>query len=459
MTSVQNLQLLLNGNRLKAIYIVLTILLLSSCGSSKRATRTGKVITPTYHERDKEKADKRSTTVDTVYWTEVDRTRDYEKTIEDLDLDKREFYKVSLLIPFEVSKSTKDDHHDPDSKLGRMIQYYSGLKLALRQLESEGINLDVKVFDAESGSFDQKLRNSRNADVIIGPRNRDQLATTSNYGRNNEIPVISPWLSSASVAKDNPFYIQLIPSVRDHYARIVEHVKENYPDEQVFLLGRKKNRDLAGMRYIQRLASAMNNDGNDRPFNEFYVDEDSLRIGEEAFDNIFFEDKTSVFILPNYSFSEDEDFVYNCVRKMSGEKGLMDVVVYGMPILLESDKIKFEHYANLNMHVCRSSFVDRNDPLIKEFKALFYNNYNDFPTEEAYKGYDMMIFIGRNMFNYGKRFHYFLENYQSSLLQTVFDVQKVFKEGASADDFSEIQYLQNKHLYILAFKDFHFRKE
>ncbi|MBT8189700.1 MAG: hypothetical protein HKN67_06860 [Saprospiraceae bacterium] len=459
MTSVQNRRLQLSGNKFKAILIALTVILISSCGGTKRVSRPDqKVMTPTVKDNDKS-VKKGSSAIDTIFWTEVDRTRDYDKRIEDIDLEKRDSYKVSLLIPFEVAGSREDDYHDPDSKLGRMIQYYSGLKLALTQLETENINLDVEVFDAESGNFDQKLQKSRNADVIIGPRNRDQLSITANYGKNNEIPVISPWLSSSSVAKDNPFYIQLIPSVRDHYARIVEHVKNKYQDEQVFLLGRKKNKDLASMRYIQRLAAAMNNDNNDRPFNEFYVDEDSLRVGEEAFDNIFFEDTTSVFILPNYSFSEDEDFVYNCVRKMSGEKGLKDVVVYGMPILLESDKIKFEHYANLNMHICRSSYVDREDPMIREFKALYFENYNDFPTEEAYKGYDMMMYVGRNMFNYGKRFHYFLDKYESSLLQTVFNVQKVFRDDGASDDFSEIQYHQNKHLYILAFKDYHFRKE
>ncbi len=458
MISVQNHRQLLNGNKLLAISLLMLFFSLYSCSGTRKITsKDTKILNPTTKSSDPI-VKKGQGEVDTIYWSEIDKTKDYNQKIEDIDLDKRSVYNVSLLIPFEVAKSAEAHYNDPDSKLGRMIQYYAGVKLGLKQLESEGIRLDVKVFDPESDNFDRKLQQSRDADVIIGPRNRNQLATTANYGRANEIPVISPWLSSSSLVKDNPYYIQLIPSVRDHYGKIVEHIHSHYSPEQVFLLGRKKNKDLAGMRYIQKLASARYDSNEDYPFNEFYVEEDSLRIGEEAFDNIFFEDKETVFILPNYSFSEDEDFVYNCVRKLSGEKGLKNVVLYGMPILLESDKVRFEHYSNLNMRICRSSYVDRLDPVIKQFKNLYFEAYTDFPTEEAYKGFDMMVFIGRNMFNYGKRFQYFLDLYEASLMQTSFDVQKVY-DSADGDEFGDIQYLQNKHLYILSFEENRFNKE
>jgi hypothetical protein len=278
----------------------------------------------------------------------------------------------------------------------------------------------------------------------------------ANFGKANEIPVISPWLSSTSLAKDNPYYIQLIPSVRDHYARIVEHVKANFSDEQVFLVGRDDKKDRSMMHYIQNLASSMEGPGSGK-FQEFFVNVDSLKEGVEAFDKIFFKDKPTVFIIPHYSFSEDENFVYNCVRKLSGEKGLDDVIVYGMPLMLESDKIKFEHYINLKMRICRSNYVDKNDPVILAFRKLYYEEYFDFPSEEAYKAYDMMLFVGRNMYDYGKQFHHFFDRYESSMMQTKFDIQKVYKEE-DLEHFDRIQYQQNKHLYILSFENYQFNK-
>ena len=163
------------------------------------------------------------------------------------------------------------------------------------------------------------------------------------------------------------------------------------------------------------------------------------------------EKETYCLILPHWSFSTDEDFVYNVARKLSGEKGENDITLYGMPILFESDKIKFELYRSLNMQVCRSNYVDRNSNVTQEFKEAYYKKFRDFPSDEAFEAYDMMLYLGRNLFNYGRKFHHFVDNYTSELLQTRFDIQKVFEPGD--DSFEDIQYFQNKHLYILSFED------
>ena len=220
-----------------------------------------------------------------------------------------------------------------------------------------------------------------------------------------------------------------------------------------FLLGRKNRKDRGMMNYIQQVA-----DGDeDLPgqFQELYLEEDSLLLGEYAYQEVFFEDKTTVFILPNWSFVDDENFVYNAVRKLAGEKGLNKVVLYGMPILIESNKITFEHYSNLNMRICRTSYLNRGSVEVNEFRQNYFDKYQDFPSEDVFEGYDMMMFVGRSLKNYGKKFQYFLDTYEASLYQTEFEVLKVFKPGDD-DSFDNIQYFQNNHLYILEFKDNYF---
>lgn len=454
MISVRNHLLLSNGSSLiPSSFLVCLILLVASCSGSKKTTSNPRVVKP---KRDiKQLADKSYGEVDTIEWTEIDRSREYNEKIEDLELDKRSRYQVALLYPFNIDGTSYDDANSHKSALGRVTQYYAGTRLALEQLNQEGINLNVKVYDSEDGDFDMKLQQCRNADVIIGPRERGQLMTTAQYGKNNEIPVVSPWLSSSKVTNENPYYIQLKPSLKSHMVKIVDHVKDNYSDSQVILLGRKNKKDLGMMKYIQQVAAAKNRMGSSKPFKEFFIEEDSLINGEQAYDDVFYKDRRTVFILPNWSFSDDEQFVYNAVRKLSGEKGLNDVALYGMPILLESERVKFEHYANLNMCIARTSYLDRQSEIVKEFRVQYYDRYQDFPSEEAYKGFDMMMYVGRNIYNYGKKFQYFLDTYESSLYQTEYDVQKVFSK-ASGDRFDRIEYFQNDHLYILEFKDNHF---
>jgi len=456
MTSVLSHLPRLSGNNILVAVVAVTLsCLLLSCSGSKKTISNSPSSTTTKKNPNTNQGQRATGKVDTIRWTEIDRTKEYEKTIEDLDLDKRDSYKVSLLYPFAIDSNKDTDANVASSNLGRMTQFYAGTQMALAKLQDENITLEVTVLDAESGTFDSKLRQCRNADVIIGPKERGQLATTAQYGKNNQIPVISPWLSSTKVAKDNPFYIQLKPSLKNHMTKIVKDVKINFKDDQVFLLGRKTKKDRGMMNYIQKVADAYTKGSDKKPFKEYYLEEDSLLVGETAYDSIFYTDKKTVFILPNWSFVDDEKFVYNAVRKMSGEKGLNDVVLYGMPILLESDRVKFEHYNNLNMRICRTSYLDRESVAVKEFRQEYYDKYKGFPSEEAFEGFDMMMFVGRSLNNYGKKFQYFLDTYEASLYQTEYEVLKVFNKN-SGDSFDDIQYFQNNHLYILEFKDNHF---
>ena len=439
---------------MRLILFIFSALLVFGCKSTKKPSRTSTTMV-------KPKKKRTSTTrkgtgkVDTIQWTEIDKSKDYYDAIENLDLEKRSSYDVSLFLPLGLAKEDMGSSSSPDSKVGIMTQYYAGVLMAMDVLSDEGIALNLSVFDAESGSFENKLQKCKSSDVIIGPQNIDQLAVAANFGKNNEIPVISPWKSSTKIAKENPYYVQLIPGQTAHYDKIVEDALSNYKRENIYLLGRNQSLDKKYMNYMQRVGAGIAKTGNKKPFKEFIINEDSLRIGETAFDSIFYDQELSVFILPHWSFERDNEFVYNTVRKMSGERGFEKVVFYGMPILMDSERIGFEYYRNLNMRICKASYVDKKSPDALNFRKKYYNLYNDLPSGKAYEGFDMMMLVGRHIYNYGKKFQYYMEDYSQNLIQTQFDIQKVF--GKNGDDqFKDIQYFQNKHLYILSFENNHF---
>ncbi len=444
---------------MRIILIIFSALLAIGCKTTSKTTRSGTSMA-------KPKTKRTSTTrkgtgkVDTIQWTEIDKSKDYYDAIEDLDLEKRSSYDVSLFLPLSLEKEDMGTATSPNSKVGIMTQYYAGVKMALDVLEEEGIDLNVSVFDAESGSFQSKLQKCKSSDVIIGPQDMDQLAVAANFGKNNEIPVISPWKSSSKIAKDNPYYVQLIPGQITHYDKIVEDALTQYKPDQIYLLGRDKSSgqnslDKKYMNYMQKVGAAIAGTGNKKPFKEYFLNEDSLRVGETAFDSIFYDQELSVFILPHWSFERDNEFVYNTVRKMSAERGFEKVVLYGMPILMDSERIGFEYYRNLNMQICKASFVDKKSVEVQNFRKNYYNKYKDLPSDNAFEGFDMMMLVGRHLFNYGKKFQYYMEDYGANLLETQFDIQKVFEKGGD-DQFKNIQYFQNKHLYILSFENNHF---
>ena len=190
---------------------------------------------------------------------------------------------------------------------------------------------------------------------------------------------------------------------------------------------------------------------------EFMLSQDSIDIGETAFDSIFVVDKTNVMIIPNWSF-KDEAFVYGALRRLSVEKGITDVVVYGMPIMIESDKINFDQYNSLNMRVARSKFVDEYDGDVARFKRDFVNKYGALPTDDAFEGYDNLMFIGRNLKKHGKNFQYFLNKDQGYYLQAKYNVEATRKDSPD-DRLQKINYFENKNVDIIEFKNNRFARK
>ena len=240
--------------RIKILIFISSLTLLASCGGTKKTTG------PTTTAPERVEADTivaLDEEMDTIVWTEVDKTSEYEEAMESFLLEKKSSYSVKLLLPFEIARNNRADVNQAETKLGRMTHYYAGLKMALDQLEDEGLNMEVEVIDAESGNFDLKLRQCKDADLIIGPRNSDQLSVTANFGKANDILVVSPWKSGSKISRENPYFLQMKPGLRDHYQRIIEHAMSNFAKENIVLIGRKNKReDLTYFRFLQAMAQA-----------------------------------------------------------------------------------------------------------------------------------------------------------------------------------------------------------
>ncbi len=443
MISVRNLLPRLSGSNV-VILLLLIGWMFSSCSSAKdtprRSGTTKKAVTKKRKKRSRTKKAKK------VDWAEASKEKNPPITYDGGPrMDKRDSYDVALMIPFDSDSYSAFEQGDGD----RFVQFYAGAKLAMKSLEKEGITLNIETLDSKkdfNSSYRQLARKTR--DVIIGPYTKDNLMKVAEYGKENEVVVVSPWLASSTVTKENPYYIQLAPGLREMYNVLVDDITKRYNAEQVVILKKEGNKDDARIKYIQEYAASILN-RKDTPFQEFEVVVDSLGDSETYFLDLFDPTKETVFLMQNWSFS-DEDFIYNTLRKLSAMKGLNKACVYGMPILLNTDRIDYNLYKTMDMRIARSKYVDPNDSSIKEFKRNFYNAYNSLPTDEAYYGYDVMLFTGRAIHKYGKSFQYFLNQDKQDLLETFFSIErKQDKEGVVSDDFRDIEYFLNTHLDIV----------
>jgi hypothetical protein len=444
---------LLNGSKILA-FLFLTFLL-SSCGGTDKAVRSSSNSRTTKSSNTKVTDVKKRKKVKEVEWTEAkDEKRPPIKNPSDVSIEKPEIikesmYDITYFIPFDAS-----NYMNSATKSDRFIQYYSGMLVATKILEKEGVRLNINVVDEKKRKFETIIRDAVNGDtdVIVGPYSRKSLKVAAQYAKSREIPLVSPWQASSKITKDNPYYVQLRPNLDEHYYSIFEDVKKNFEENEVYIVGREVNlNDGKRIKKLQRMAKDVWGDSDDDILTEALLNLDSIKVGETAFDSIFVKDEPLVVIIPNWSF-EDEAFIYGTLRRLSAEKGLTKVIVYGMPIMLESEKINFDYYSSLNMRVARSKFVDERDSDVARFKRDFVNTYGALPSDDAYEGYDNLMFIGRNLEAYGKNFQYYLDEDQGYYLQAGYKVEATHKNSID-DRFKEINYFENKNVDIIEFKE------
>ncbi len=451
MISVPNHLRPLNGNRY-GLLLFLVCLLMVACDATKR-TNTGTRTTNTSRSNANTNTGKgKSAKVDTIRWKENAIESDV-VVMTDQDMPKANSYNITIFVPFDSENYSQGDLMRRGTQEHRFANYYAGIKMALDDLERDGVSLNVTVKDSEAGDFTKKLNNEEKADVIIGPYDRTQLKQTAEFCKRNNIVNISPWQSSSKITSGNAYHVQLRPNQTAYYDAIVRDAISKFPMEQIYLIGRNTSKDKGRNNYFQKTAATLKQkpEGS-KPLQAYTVDPDSLINDALTFDETFLPETRNALIFPQWS-SEDESFIYDCLRKLAIEKGMANITVYGMPIMIDSEKITFDYFQNLDIRVARAKWVDKNKPSVKDFRRRFFQIYNALPADDALDGYDMMTFIGSNLWKNGTKFQYVLDQDRKDYLQTSFEIQKVIdKDSRSLDNFKNINYFENRNLDIIGFQ-------
>jgi ABC-type branched-subunit amino acid transport system substrate-binding protein len=461
---------LLSGS--KMMYLLMCLQLLYGCSTSRRNT----VSTAQDRNIQIVKADKSSrkdtipakTTVtsqkikiDTVKWV-IDESFQPITTgkIKDKSVSAggiKSSYNIGLYIPLNSDGTSVEQ-----ASASGFMHFYAGLLTALDELGSEGMEFKLFVTDTEEGKFDpakaieKALQND--IDLIIGPFEREDVRYMAEQGKQHQIAVISPWQTSTKITTENPWYIQLKPNLKAHFFKITEHICSRFQRQEVAVIGRNNADFNAWFNYFESSARQILNKPDLSYFEKFYTNNDSLSTGPSAFSRLFQNSKIKAVILPNYSFN-DELYVYNVVRKLSVEKGNRNIILYGMPMLYDTDRLEYEHYNSLNMRLVISDFVDESEPAVKEFRKKYFDIFGEIALPDAVKGYDIMMFAGRQLFQYGKIFQIGLENPGQNFLQNNFEIIKAKSEDTSGNNIPEsFDYYENKSLSIIEFSNSRFKR-
>ena len=480
MTLVPNHQRLLNGNNFFLLFIIL--LLFASCDSLKKVQQpedrkeTGgeldeiqgkRVFNPETGEY--EIVTDVTGTLDTVRWTEPSDdamppiTSEATQRAMGTDDEDSQFYgsyNVAIALPFLSSRSSMIDQQI-DARSIPALNFYEGAKMAFDVLSGEGVNLDVSVMDTEASENRTRLLTDDydfvNSQLIIGTFRNSTAQVVAEFAKENKKTFVSPFYPHQNLTSENPYFIQVNPSEKTHAEAIMRHVKENFKNDQIILLSRDNPQEKNILQHYQNAHFALEGSTLAAPLRVLTITDQTSSLEDTDLLPYINQLKATAFVVA----SSSQSFVYAVLRKLDLDKEDNAVVVYGQPRWKDFTQISYDYYETMNVHISSETYLDPDSYDIQSFKQGFFNKYGMLPTEEAFKGYDIMLYFGRMLKQFGTGFRNVLDKNPDDYLHTRFDFQrtvtqpKILSEGQGLDLFDQYE---NKFVNILEFEGYQFKK-
>ena len=481
MISAQNRPQRSNGSKFSRLILLFvlfaaTLMLLPSCEGLKKVPKDqrrdkdlGEIEGKKPGRKDKDSGfdyGDNKNKVDTMEWEEVSET-DYPpiaeegKKVEAEKPDKKKrksSYSITYMLPFLTDRF---NGLDPaiDEKSMVAIHFYEGVKMALDNLRSSGLYLDVHVLDTKASYREVSSLLTRqevkDADIIIGPWRSQNIRPVAQFAKENEIALLSPASPREDIVAENPYYIQVMPTLRSHCEAITHHVRERYNIEQVVLVCRNKDAEIQRFKYFQDANAVLEDDAAAPKFQEFIVPGNSNSDYQEIDLKPYIKQgETTVFVVPSYS---NESFVYSFLRNLSLHRGNNNVVVYGMPQWMDYELISYDYFENLNVHISRAGFVNTKDFNTKDFRRRFFERYGIPPTQDAFQGYDITTMLGDILLKHGADFIDNLNMEEKQYLHTAYQFERVPIPDISDAQLKRFKQYENKHVDILKFENYYYQ--
>lgn len=387
--------------------------------------------------------------MDTIRWKPAPEARPPIGDVPSRPTAPAATYRIALLLSFLTDLSEPQGSAVPDRSLPA-LQFYAGATLALQHLSETGMNLEVEVLDTRlnDSDFQRLLDHPRlqKAQVVIGPMRPSHISLMAERAKQTRQIVVSPESPTMALTRQNPDFIQMMPSLRAHGAAIAQHILARYRPESVSIVLRRREAD--------RAVFFQPTDG--RRFSEILTPDEGQFFDKIDIEACFRPGQTAVFVLPVWG---SQDFVVAFLRKLNAVRRGRPVVVYGMPQWRQFENIDPEYFANLNVHISSAAYLDPTSDAVRTFQQAFYDAYGTVPDDDAFNGYDVLLLTGQWLQRFGLSFPQHLPTEPPfNGLRGAYRFARVPAEGPAPSErlSAHYDYLENTYVHILRFQNYRF---
>ena len=331
--------------------------------------------------------------------------------------------KVALLLPFMTNEAI------PSTETQRFIEYYEGFLLAVDSLKNTGCSVDLSVYDTGNGT--KKLKEIlkedalKNANLIIGAVQNDQIGPVAEFAQKNNIKYVIPFTSKNDDVLSNAYVYQVNTPHSYLYAKAAQGGCDLFAEDNIILLNIRDGKDKT--EFIKAFKAEMKQ--RQIPFTEINYNAETLTADV---DTLLRTDKRNV-VVPTSGTLEALNKIKSPLRMLAETKPECGLTLFGYPEWQTYTRDCLEDFYALNTYIYSNFYADNLSKEVADFYTKYKNWYsknliNIFP-KYGILGFDTgMFFIGA-INKYGSNFENNLDKIHYQGVQTGFDFHRVNNWG------------------------------
>ena len=384
--------------------------------------------------------------------------KDSMKTIQDVYHDKPDHgvqtgLHVGVLLPL-VAK----DYYPGDKPLTdhteRMLNFYQGMLLGFEQMQAQGFDVYIEAFDTKRDldrmeSILTEVEASK-AQMLIGGYQTKNIKALAQWAKEHKTLVISPWRSSSTVTSENPFFVQINPTLDLYLEAITQHLILHFNQDEVILVGKRDDRVLKRIEKIQDLKAEMTPSA-DQAY-KVYVPDNNLEDMEPEDFLPLVSGHRKVFVLP---FTSNLDYVSSFISKLTAANpNRTGDIVIGMPNWYSDKNLSYGELIAHNVRIPLLQYVDHTSVAVTAFVKKFYDRYAMIPKhDDAFKGYDIAMYVSRAFRDYGTDMLIQQEGQRIEMSTMSFNMNRHRSATPSGEQYQDIDFFVNRAIEMRAFTD------
>lgn len=288
----------------------------------------------------------------------------------------------TLLLPLKVGNSATEANMD----------FYSGVLMALKDLEAEGLKVNMHVHDLYAGMPDVEVLSK--SDFVLGPvASRDvEVMLQMIDGR---VPLISPLdQKAASLSNNYRRFIQAPAGAENQYEDLAQWIQDDssYSDKILFV----SEKNASNVQAAVNIRAAMARRELNYQIMNYAVSE-GRAVPDSLYHHLIRNGVNRVVVA-----SESESFVGDVVRNLGIMLGRgYDIVMYAPSKVRNFDSIDGTVLHDVSAHISTAYHVNYGSPEVDEFVRAYRALFRTEPSQFAFQGYDTASYFVRSVARHG----------------------------------------------------------